>query len=26
MAEALEDKNIYAWTEDFVRAAVDAAR
>ena len=26
MAEALEDKNIYAWTEDFVRAAIDAAR
>jgi len=26
MAEALEDKNIYAWTEDFVRAAIDAAK
>ena len=26
MAEALEDKNIYAWTEDFIRAAIDAAK
>ncbi len=26
MAEALEEKNIYTWTEDFVRAALDASR